>query len=169
MTELVSRTVLPVIPYMRVLVTPWDCQSPTVASLESSCCQDAGKALTHDPTHLRGHLSDLTHACRKTHPLWKHSISPPTLLFHPSWGSQKLYFSPSLLFFSRALVLETQKPDEASLSLLLVNTSSPWVSKTTNNELCLVGIEAADGPRCNDTVLFCTHTYVSSSLQITQR
>lgn len=86
-------------------------------------------------------------------------------LYFPSNSSlsPKLRKSEALLFtftafFSWALVLETQKPNEASLSLLLVNTSSPWVSKTTNNELCLVGSEVTDRPRCNNTGLFCTHT-----------
>lgn len=94
MTELVSRTVLPVIPYIRVLATPWNCQSLSATLLLLWSLP----ALTRDPTHLRGHLSHLTHACRKTPIMEAFFIFPPTLLFHPSWGSQKLCFSPSLLF-----------------------------------------------------------------------
>lgn len=84
MTELVNRTVLPAIPSIGALAAPWDCQSPSVASLESPACQDAGKVLARDPTHLRGHLSHLTHACRKTPLVEALFISPPTRLFHLS-------------------------------------------------------------------------------------
>lgn len=57
MTELVNRAVLPAIPSIRALAAPWDCQSPTVASLESPACQDAGKALARDPHTCVGILS----------------------------------------------------------------------------------------------------------------
>lgn len=100
MTELVNRAVLPAIPSIRALATPWDCQSPTVASLESPACQDAGKALARDPTHLRGHLSHLTHACRKTHPLWKHSLFPSNSSLSPKLRkSEALLFTFTAFFF----------------------------------------------------------------------
>ena len=165
MTELVSRTVLPVIPYIRVLATPWNCQSPS-ATLLLLWSLLPSLVIPHTCVGICPTL--LT-------PAEKHTPYG-SILYFPSNSSlsPKLRKSEALLFtfaafYSWALVLKTQKPNEAPLSLLLVNTSSPWVSKTTNNELCLVGSEAADGLRCNDTVLFCTHTYVSSSLQITQR
>lgn len=53
-----------------------------------------------------------------------------------------------------ALVLETQKLEEAPLSLLLINTSSPWVSKPqTADEPRLAGGRAADRSRCHIILL----------------
>lgn len=90
--------------------------------------------------------------------LWgylEHSLFPSNRLFHPKLGIQKLCFSFTAFFLGFGLELQAKRG--FPFLCFSVNTSSPWVSKTTNNELCLVGSEATDGPSCNNTgLLLCT-------------